>query len=109
MEWLILLLAAGVYFAYAILAYGNYFDKKGALFLITAIVIGIFHTLVWYLSVRCIDDKQKFMVFTMLWDFVYIAVFYFVPVFLFGVPMDRWSLIGLVSMVVGLLIMKLKH
>jgi multidrug transporter EmrE-like cation transporter len=44
-----------------------------------------------------------------MWDFVYMAVFYFTPILLFGVKIDKWGLAGMASMIVGLLLMKLGH
>jgi multidrug transporter EmrE-like cation transporter len=44
-----------------------------------------------------------------MWDVVYMAVFYFVPVFLFDVKVDKWGIIGMITMVIGILVMKIGH
>lgn len=71
--------------------------------------IGFLYSLLWYWSSRIVSNKTDFLTFVFLWDFVYIAVFYFMPIFFFGVKMDKWGFIGMASMVFGLVIMKIGH
>jgi len=109
MDWLFLFCASIVYFAYAFLAFSESFDKSSTSFFVISMVVGFFYSLLWYFSTIIITTKEKFFTFTLAWDFVYMAVFYFTPVLLFGVKMDRFSVTGLICMVIGLVIMKLGH
>lgn len=109
MQCLFLLMAALIYFMYAYLAFDERLTKEGLSFFIATMVVGLFYNLLWYWSVRMITEKNEYFLFVLLWDFVYIAVFYFTPVLLFGAKMDKWGVIGVSSMIVGLLIMKIGH
>jgi len=109
MQCLFLLMAALIYFMYAYLAFDERLPKEGLSFFIATMVVGLFYNLLWYWSVRMITEKNEYFLFVLLWDFVYISVFYFTPVLLFGAKMDKWGVIGVSSMIVGLLIMKIGH
>jgi hypothetical protein len=109
MEYLFLMLAGIVYFAYAYLSFSDAFDKNSMMYFLTIMTVGFFYSFNWYLSTRLFDNKNDFFVFVMMWDFVYMAVFYFTPILLFGVKIDKWGLAGMASMIVGLLLMKLGH
>ena len=98
-----------VYFAYAFLAFSTDIEKNGFSFFALSMTVGFFYSLLWYVSTIVINNKEKLFTFTLAWDFVYMAVFYFTPILLFGVKMDRYSITGLVCMLVGLAIMKIGH
>jgi len=109
MQCLFLLMAALIYFMYAYLAFDEILPKEGLLFFIATMIVGLLYNILWYWSIRMITEKNDFFLFVLLWDFIYISIFYFTPVLLFGVKMDKWGLIGISSMIVGLLIMKIGH
>lgn len=109
MQCLFLVLAAVVYFMYAYLAFDERLPKDGLVFFGATAVVGIFYNMLWYWSTRMITEKNEYFMFVLLWDFVYIFVFYFTPVLLFGVKLDKWGVIGLIGMITGLLVMKIGH
>ena len=109
MQCLFLLMAALVYFMYAYLAFNEKLPKDCLSFFVATMVVGFFYNILWYWSTRLITEKTEYFLFVLLWDFVYIAVFYFTPVFLFGVKLDKWGVIGVISMIAGLLVMKMGH
>lgn len=73
-------------------------------------LIGLIHSLLWYFSSRLLSsDKEQFFMFVLLWDLVYMIVFYLTPVIFFGVNLDLWGILGVSTMICGLLIMKIGH
>jgi hypothetical protein len=57
---------------------------------------------------RYLDNKQKIYIFSLLWDTVMVLVWYFIPILFFGVKIDRWILLGVLLMVLGLSIIKVR-
>jgi len=108
MQILFLSAVALVYFAYAYLAFSD-INKNGLTFFLLSMVVGAFYSLLWYWSSRLITEKSDYFLFVLIWDFVYIGVFYLTPVLFFGVKLDKWGIIGMLSMIAGLLIMKIGH
>ena len=108
MQFLFLAAVAVVYFAYTCLAFGE-FNKNGLPFFFASMTVGFFYSLLWYWSARLVADKSEYFLFVLVWDFVYIGVFYLTPILLFGVKLDKWGIIGMVCMIAGLLVMKMGH
>lgn len=109
MQCLFLAMAALVYLMYAYLAFNDRLPKDGTAFFLASMVVGFFYSLLWYWSARMVTEKSDYFIFVLLWDLVYISVFYFAPVLLFGVKLDKWGVIGLIAMVSGLIVMKIGH
>lgn len=109
MQCLFLFIAALIYFMYAYLAFDDKMPKTSVTFFLASMIIGFLYSLLWYFSTTMIKEKTEYFMFVLIWDFVYIAVFYLTPVLFFGVKIDRWGVIGILSMVAGLLIMKIGH
>ena len=109
MEWIFLLVAAILYYVYAVISFSPSFDKNSYLFFLYCMILGLINSFLWYFSIRLTKDKNDFFVLVLMWDAIYMAVFYFTPVLLFDVKLDRSGLIGLIFMVLGLLVMKFGH
>lgn len=107
MQWWMLLIT---FFVYCVCAYLSYSEEMRGKwwFVPVAVALGTVVSTIWFLTVRYLGDKQKIYVFSLFWDFVMMFVYYFLPVVWFGVKMDKWSLGGMVLMVTGLLIIKLR-
>jgi hypothetical protein len=109
MECLLLFLASIVYFSYAYIAFNDFFDKNSYNYFTICMIIGFFYSLIWYWSTKIVDNKEEFFIFVLMWDLVYIAVFYFTPLIFFNVKLDYWGIFGMITMVIGLIIMKIGH
>jgi hypothetical protein len=109
MQCIFLAMAALIYFLYAYLAFNERIPKDGSFFFMASMAVGFLYSLLWYWSARVVAEKNEYFLFVMLWDFVYISVFYFSPVLIFGVKLDKFGIAGLLTMVIGLLVMKMGH
>ena len=107
MEWAFLLYAAIIYFAYAYLAFNEHFDKNGYFYFISFMLVGFVYNFLWYWSTKIVKSKDELFFLVLMWDVVYMVVFYFTPVMLFNVKLDRWGIIGMITMIAGLLLMKI--
>jgi hypothetical protein len=70
--------------------------------------IGTIVSTIWVLTIRYLGDKQKIYVFSLFWDFVMMFVYYLLPVVWFGVKLDKWSVGGIMLMVLGLVVLKMR-
>jgi hypothetical protein len=101
--------SAVIYMMYAYLTFGSHMDKRGLPFFACSMAVGVLYAFLWYWSARVTGSKEDFFFLVLLWDLIYILVFYFVPIALFGVRMDPWGLWGLAIVVAGFLVMKMGH
>lgn len=106
---LFLAASAAIYLAYAYLTFGSKMQKDGFAFFAISMFVGLMYSLLWYWSSRIVEDKNDFFFLVLLWDLIYILVFYFAPVALFGLKLDALGLVGLFTVVAGLLVMKVGH
>lgn len=83
-------------------------NRNSSWFIPTLIGIDIVSNLVWAGMTRYLDDKQKIYVFSLFWDTVMVLVWYFIPIMFFGVKIDRWILLGVLLMILGLSIIKVR-
>jgi len=109
MEWFILFLFGVIYSIYAYISYSPSLDKNSPNYCSYFIILGLFHSFLWYLSVVTNENKEKLFVFILIWDLIYMAVFYLVPILFFDVKFNITGIIGLFVMIVGLFIMKFGH
>lgn len=109
MQLLFLTSAAAIYMAYAYLIFGSKIDKASMPFFFWSMVVGTLYSILWYWSSRVVEDQEEFFFMLLVWDLIYIAVFYFAPVALFGLKLDNWGLFGLFVVVGGILVMKIGH
>lgn len=107
MEWFFLALIACVYCSSAYLSYNQDF-RRASWYWPTCVVMGLLTSGVWYAMVKYLDNKQRIYVYSLCWDTVMCCSFYLVPVFFFGGKLDRWAVFGLILMLVGLAVLKIR-
>jgi drug/metabolite transporter (DMT)-like permease len=83
-------------------------NRNSSWFIPALLAIGTVVNLVWAGMARYLDNKQKIYIFSLLWDTVMVLVWYFIPILFFGVKIDRWILLGVLLMVLGLSIIKVR-
>ena len=103
-----MLVLAGILYVFA--AYMSYSEgmRREWWYVPLAVFVGTIASTIWFWTVRYIDDKDRIYVYTMFWDFVLCAVYFVVPLLWFGVKLDRWQLCGLLLMIIGLAVIKLR-
>jgi len=109
MVWFILISFSVLYSIYAYVSYSTSLDKNSPSYFLFFIILGFFHSVLWYLSVVTNESKEKLFIFILIWDLIYMAIFYLVPVFFFDVKFNITGIIGLFVMIVGLFVMKFGH
>ena len=109
MVWFILISFSVLYSIYAYISYSTSLDKNSPSYFLFFIILGFFHSVLWYLSVVTNESKEKLFIFILIWDLIYMAIFYLVPVFFFDVKFNITGIIGLFVMIVGLFVMKFGH
>ena len=107
MDWVFLLLAAILLAISCHLGYWEFFRRSDYFYPIS-FMVGSAITILWYTSVRYLDDKHRIYVFSMLWDVTMIAIFYLIPIMFYGVQLTRWGILGLFLVLVGVVILKIQ-
>lgn len=72
-----------------------------------AIIDSIISNIAWIYLVRMGVDNYKIFWYSIIWELVMIVPYYLVPIFFFGLAFNIIQLIGLVSIVVGVSLLKL--
>lgn len=107
MEWLSLILVGFIYCICSWLTYSEDIRQKWY-FIPLAVLLGTIVSLIWFCTVRYIDNKQKIYVYSLFWDFVMMGVYYIYPIIFLGIKLDGWSVFGLFLILTGVIIIKLR-
>lgn len=107
MQWLVLVIAFLLYSLCCWLTYSEGYRDKWW-YLPLGIMLGATCNLMWLMMTKAIDDKDKIFIYALFWDAVIVAVFYGLPIFFFGVKLDKWGLLGVLMIVIGLTIIKVR-
>ena len=109
MEWLSLFMVAVFSLLTCHLSYSEEW-RRGPRWLYygVGIAICILATGIWYAVIRHIDNRERIYVYNLLWDAIACVSFYFAPILFLGVKLDRWSMFGLLLIVAGLTIIKMR-
>ena len=73
------------------------------------ITIAFITNFIWYNSTKWIGDEKKIYVFSLVWDFIVCLVYLFLPLIMFKIKLDKVSVFGLLLMLIGLIIIKIKN
>ncbi len=107
MEWLFLALAALLYGVGCWLTYANDL-KKFWWYIPLGVFFGCLINVVWFVAAKAFPDKHRMYIFSLLWDAGLMLIYYGLPLLLFGVKVNRWTVGGMMLIVVGAAIIKLK-
>jgi len=72
------------------------------------LMLGIVSNSMWILSTKYFGDEKKLYTFSLIWDIIYFAIYYFLPLIFFDIKLEKNGYLGLILMVIGILIIKLK-
>lgn len=106
MEWFVLIFVTFLYVASSYIAYQESW-RQSSWYLPTGMLIGVLLTILWVATVKYIDNRERIYFFSLAWDFIMVAVFYLLPLFM-GVKLDKWGLFGLTLVAAGLVLVKIR-
>ena len=107
MQWLLLMIVSIIYLCESYLSYSDAW-RRSYCYLPISIGLGLFSCIIWFVTVKYLDDRQRIYIFSLFWDSAMCFAFYLVPIICYNVKLDCWSLFGLFLMVAGLTIIKIK-
>lgn len=105
MHYWTLLLTAVIYTFSCYLAYHEE-AKKYWWYIPLGVGLGLIASLIWFLVCKFVTDKNDLYLFNIFWDVVMAAAYYGVPILLFGVKLDRMSIVGVILILTGLIVLK---
>lgn len=108
MEWFWLAVTSVIYVICAYLTYKEEWRNE-SWYLPVCFFFGTVLVVIWYMVIKYIGDKDRIYFFSLCWDAVMVAVYYILPVLVFGVKLDRYGIGGLCLMIAGLALLKMKH
>lgn len=106
MEWIFLAVVAVAYLIQIHYSY-NVADKTGWNFFAVNFGASVFVSLIWYWICRNLD-KDKLYIYSLTWDTMVTCLFYFAPILFCGMKIDRWGICGMLMMIAGLVIIKIR-
>lgn len=107
MELLSLFLATILFLLGCYLSYLSEY-RQTTWFVWVGVFLGILTNFLWFYTIKCIDDKQKIYIFSLTWDAIMVFIYYGLPLIIFGVKLDKYSLLGLILLVTGIIVLKAK-
>jgi len=72
------------------------------------LMLGILSNSIWILTTKYFGDEKKLYTFSLIWDILFVAIYYFLPLIFFDIKLEKHGYIGLLLMVIGILIIKIK-
>ena len=83
---------------------------KSRWFIPAYLTAGLACNIIWCVVTRYyLEGKDRIYSFSLMWDTVIVLVWYLIPLFAFGVKIDKWGVLGLALMILGLAIFKLRN
>lgn len=105
LPWVFVLL---ITLAHAIICYFSY--EKWAQgrwwYYILAIFAGSITNVLWFAATKIISDKKDIYLYSLVWDFFVVAVYFLLPVILLDIKLNRVGIFGLILMLIGFLLIK---
>lgn len=86
----------------------NDFTRNQWWFVPLGVLLGLIGSFVWYYTCKVVEDKERILVLSLVWDSILIAVYYGMPILFFNVKLDKISTIGAIFILVGIIILKFK-
>lgn len=108
MQLFFILMATLVYVGGCYLTYSDQLKEKWW-YMPLGLLLGLTTNFIWFYAVKWIGDKDKIYVFTLFWESFMVMVYYGLPILFFGVKIDRWTAAGLGCIILGMVLLKLKH
>jgi len=71
-----------------------------------AIAVGGGTNLLWFIATKILGDKKEIYLYSLVWDFFVVSVYFLLPVFLLDIKLNRIGIAGLVLMLIGFLMIK---
>ena len=73
-----------------------------------ALLLGLTSNSIWILTTKYFEDEKKLYAFSLIWDVLFVAIYYFLPLIFFDIKLGKNGYVGLILMIIGLLIIKIK-
>ncbi len=92
---------------YCMAVYLNYSSlRTSGWFIPAGLVLSLITNLVWLFIVQNTPDKHLLYVRGLIWDAIIVGAYALIPILFFGVRLTGWTLIGGITTMVGLVLMK---
>jgi uncharacterized membrane protein len=105
MVWILVALCSLIYFFGCWLTYCESWKEKWW-YIPLGVMLGMVANAVWFLAVKMVADRDKVFVMGLIWDLAVVFIYTLTPILLFGVSWNRWTVLGLILMVAGVMIVK---
>jgi drug/metabolite transporter (DMT)-like permease len=105
--WIILLLIGLIHTVICSISFNKNIHDRWWYFPL-GLCLGISSNALWLFSAKLLGEKNEIYIFSLLWDCVMVGVYFLVPVFVFGIKLDRIGIIGLILVLVGTLLIKIR-
>jgi multidrug transporter EmrE-like cation transporter len=103
--WFCLAIAGGVYVLTILASYSGDF-KKSPWYLPVCMLLGSTTSLLWFVAVRCFQNRDMLYIYSLAWDAMIKATFWLIPVLFLGVRLSGQAIIGVVLMIGGIIMLQ---
>ncbi len=107
MEVVVLVIISIVYAIGCAFTYNEKF-RQSDWFVLIGVAIGVTINALWFYAVKCLDDKDRIYTFGLIWDSIMMITYYLLPILMFGVKLDKVTIIALLLIVIGMVLLKVK-
>jgi len=72
------------------------------------LLISIFTNILWFTTAKYFNDPRRTYIMSLGWDIVVCLIYFILPVIFCKIKLNKSELTGIIVMIIGLLIMKIK-
>lgn len=102
----ILLIIAGVFFAFgAWMSFSESF-RNGRWFMPAFVSLSVATGMIWVWAVRIINDKERIYFYSLCWDSIILSCYYILPLFFFSFKFTNLTWAGIALIVLGFALVK---
>lgn len=105
LPWLFILLICVTHAIICYFSYEKWAQEKWWYFWV-AILSGAASNVLWFIATKIIEDKKQIYLYSLVWDFFVVAVYFLLPVYVFDIKLNKIGIMGLILMLIGFMMIK---
>lgn len=105
MQYIIFILAVIFFCFSAFICYNNEV-RNSKYFIFLGLILGNLTSFLWFYLAKMLQEKEKIYFASVIWDVLLFLVFILIPIFFFEVKLNKYCILGLTMIVLGLLLFK---
>ena len=102
-------IVAGIFYTLVMFLTFSDSTRKSHWFFIVSILLNTCGSVIWFMLVKSLDDKEKILINSIYWDFMILVIGYCIPLMIFKFSFNYFQMVGLIFIIFGFILLKGFH